>query len=125
MTERLYYLDAYSREFEAEIVAVGPDGLSLAFDRSAFFPGGGGQPCDLGVLTIAGETYNVTEAFASEGLTWHKLDRPVPAEFKGRAVQAVLDWERRYSHMRYHSALHLLNGVAYNAFGALVAGAQV
>lgn len=125
MTEKLYYKDTYAREFEAEIVEVGPDGLALAFDRSAFYPGGGGQPCDLGTLSIDGEIYNVTEVYAADGTIWHKLDRAVPAEFKGREVKAILDWQRRYSHMRYHSALHLLNGVAYNAFGALVTGGQV
>jgi misacylated tRNA(Ala) deacylase len=125
MTERFYYLDTYAREFEAEIVEVGPDGLSLALDRSGFYPGGGGQPCDLGTVTIEGETYNVTEVYASDGTLWHKLDRSIPADFKGREVRAALDWQRRYNHMRYHSALHVLNGVAYNAFGALVTGGQV
>jgi Ser-tRNA(Ala) deacylase AlaX len=125
MTERLYYQDVYAREFEAEIVAVGPDGLTLAFDRSAFYPGGGGQPCDLGLIIIDGEPYNVTEVYASDGTVWHKLDRAVPDDFKGRPIKASLDWERRYKHMRHHTALHLLNGVAYNAFGALVSGGQV
>lgn len=125
MTEKIYYQDTYAREFEAEIVEVGPDGLSLAFDRSAFYPGGGGQPCDLGTVTISDELYQVTEVHATDGVFWHKLDRSVPAEFKGREVKAILDWERRYGHMRHHTALHLLNGVAFNAFGALVSGGQV
>jgi misacylated tRNA(Ala) deacylase len=125
MTEKLYYADTYRRDFEAEIVAVGSDGLTLALDRSAFYPGGGGQPCDLGTLTIDAEPYTVTEVFHSDGTIWHRLNRAVPLEFKGRGVQAALDWERRYSHMRYHTALHLLNGVAFHTYGALVTGAQV
>jgi len=125
MTEKLYYQDVYAREFEAKIVAVSPDGLNLALDRSAFFPGGGGQPSDSGTFIIEGENYTVSEAFSAEGFTWHKLERAVPADFKGRSLKAELDWERRYAHMRHHTALHVLNGVAFLAYGALVAGAQV
>lgn len=125
MTDKLYYADPYGREFEAEITGVSEDGLTLAFDRTAFYPGGGGQPCDLGSLTIEGEPYTVTEVFHTDGTIWHRLDRAVAAEFKGRGVKATLDWERRYNHMRYHTALHLLNGVAFHEYGALVTGAQV
>lgn len=125
MTEKLYYLDTYAQEFEAEITDVSPDGLTLAFDRTLFFSGGGGQPCDLGALTIGDAEYTVTEVFSSDGIIWHKLDRAVPAEFKGREVKATLDWQRRYGLMRHHTALHLLNGVAFHTFGALVTGAQV
>ncbi|HEX2910176.1 MAG TPA: alanyl-tRNA editing protein [Chloroflexia bacterium] len=125
MTEKLYYKDTYAKEFEAEIVSLDQEGNLIALDRSAFYPGGGGQPCDLGWLTIEGEQYTITEVFANGNLIWHRLDRAIPADFKGRGVQALLDWERRYSHMRHHTALHVLNGVAYNNFGALVTGGQV
>ncbi len=125
MTEKYYYTDPYAREFEAEIVASDPAGLALAFDRTAFFPGGGGQPCDLGSLSIEGEEYTVQEVYSADGVIWHRIDRAVPASFQGRGVLARLDWERRYAHMRHHTALHVLNGVAFLDYGALVAGAQV
>ncbi len=125
MTEKFYYADPYAREFEAEIVGLGPDGLSLRLDRSGFYPGGGGQPCDLGWFIIEDEQYAVTDVYSEDGQIWHRLDRAIPADFKGRGVHAQLDWERRYAHMRHHTALHVLNGVAYNNFGALVTGAQV
>ena len=125
MTEKYYYLNPYAREFEAEIIALDPSGQALALDRSGFYPGGGGQPCDLGWLTVDGERYAVTEVYPQDGLIWHRLDRTVPQAYRGRAVQAQLDWERRFAHMRHHSALHVLNGVAYNNFGALVTGGQV
>lgn len=125
MTENLYYADAYLQEFEAEISAVSEDGRAVALDRSAFFPGGGGQPSDTGHFILEGETFTVGEAYAANGLTWHRLDRAVPADFKGRRLRVALDWERRYALMRHHSGLHVLNGVAYLAFGSLVSGAQV
>ena len=124
-TEKLYYTDTYMREFEAEIFAVSEDGLAVALDRSAFYPGGGGQPSDAGSLEIDGEIFTVNEAYAADGFIWHKLARPVPVDFKGHMLKATLDWERRYSIMRHHSGLHVLNGVAFLAFGALVSGAQV
>lgn len=125
MTERLYYLDSYKQEFEAEIVSVSPDGQMVAFDRTLFFATGGGQPNDTGKVVIADEEYEITDVTSSDGTTWHKLDRTIPSEFIGREVKAAIDWGRRYGHMRHHTALHLLNGVGYHAFGALVTGAQV
>ena len=124
-TEKLYYTDAYMREFEAEIVAVAADGLTVALDRTAFYPGGGGQPSDVGNFIIEGETYSVTNAYAADGIIWHKLDRAVPAAFTQRPLRASLDWEQRYALMRHHSGLHVLNGVAYLAFGAMVTGCQI
>lgn len=124
-TKKYYYTEPYARDFEAEIVDIAPEGLAIAFDQSGFFPGGGGQPCDLGWLTIEGEDYTVTEVYSQNDIIWHKVDRAIPTDFKGRGVNARLDWERRYGHMRYHSALHVLNGVAYTQYGALVTGAQV
>jgi misacylated tRNA(Ala) deacylase len=125
MTEKYYYTAPYARDFEAEIVGFDQTGLAVALDKSGFFSGGGGQPCDLGWLTIEGEEYSVEEVYAAEGQIWHKLDRAIPADFKGRGATGRLDWERRYAHMRHHTALHVLNGVAYNNFGAMVTGAQV
>jgi misacylated tRNA(Ala) deacylase len=125
MTEKFYYIDPYAQQFEAEITAFDQDNTALALDRSGFYPGGGGQPCDLGWLTIEGEQYTVTEVFSSGDRIWHKLDRALPESFKGRGVLGKLDWERRYAHMRHHTALHVLNGVAYNNFGALVTGGQI
>ena len=125
MTEKYFYTEPYARDFEAEIVAFDPTGLAIALDKTLFFAVGGGQPGDLGLLTIEGEDYTVEDVYAADGTIWHKLDRALPAEFKGKGALGKLDWERRYAHMRHHTALHVLNGVAYNDFGALVSGAQV
>jgi misacylated tRNA(Ala) deacylase len=127
-TERLYYTQPYLRQFEAEITEIGEDGTVVAFDRSLFFPTGGGQPADNGkisIIGIEGEAYQVTDVYATNGITWHKLDRALPAAFKGKGVQGEIDWERRWTHMQHHSGLHLICGIAFQEFGALVSGAQI
>ena len=117
--EALYANDAYVREFDAVVVAV--DERRVALDRTAFFPGGGGQPCDLGVL--AGLP---VESVKREGeLVWHALggDGPVPAE--GATVRGELDWERRHALMRTHTALHVLSAVIWRDYEAKVTGASM
>ncbi len=131
MTDLLYQTDSYVREFEARVVAVDAAGNRVALDRTAFYPGGGGQPNDLGALRLhgdpAGETSEVAvpvTAVKKEGdLVWHTLGGAVPQE--GAAVTGVIDWERRYKLMQTHSALHVLCGVVYRDYGALVTGGNM
>ncbi len=131
MTDLLYQTDSYVREFEAQVVAVDPAGSRVALDRTAFYPGGGGQPNDLGALRLhvfsGTETPEVTvpvTAVKKEGdLVWHTLSGVVPQV--GAAVTGVIDWERRYKLMQTHSALHVLCGVVYRDFGALVTGGNM
>ncbi len=129
MTEQLYYQDAYLREFTAAVVAAdaGPGGLRVALDRTAFYPGGGGQPCDTGRLEIAGVGYMVSRV-AKEGDTlWHFLaagdGEAAPAS--GAEVHAALDWVRRYKLMRTHTAMHVLCGVVWRDYGASVTGGNM
>jgi misacylated tRNA(Ala) deacylase len=124
-TDRLYYAQPYATRFEAEIVDIGEDGTVIALDRSLFYPVAGGQPADNGKIAIEGEEYQVTDAYATDGWVWHKLDRALPSEFKGKGIQGEVDWERRWTHMRHHSGLHLICGIAFSEFGALVSGAQI
>jgi misacylated tRNA(Ala) deacylase len=118
MTELLYPRDAYLTRFEATVTVALPDGVVL--DRSAFFPGGGGQPADTGTLTWPGGRAAVTGLARRDGELVHLLDGPVPAQ--GAAVAGELDWERRYAHMRTHTALHTLGGVIARDHGALITG---
>lgn len=120
-TLRLELDDPTLREWEATVLAAGDDGIVL--DRSAFYPGGGGQPPDTGVLLwggvatrIAGARKTVDDVYliAAEG-------EPVPPV--GTAVRGALDDRRRSALMRTHSALHLLNGVVYRDFDLLVTSA--
>lgn len=128
MSQKGYYADTYKDKFDAQITGQTSNNQSVSFDTTFFYPGGGGQPYDLGSLVIdnSPEVYSVVEVYLGEdGQIWHKLDRPLASNNLQKIVHAKLDWERRYAHMRYHTALHVLNGVAYHTFGALVTGAQV
>ncbi|RME83548.1 MAG: alanyl-tRNA editing protein [Caldilineae bacterium] len=120
MTDLLYLTDSYLREFDATVTAVDPEQRRVALDRTAFYPGGGGQPCDLGRL---GEQ-PVSKVKKEGGLVWHWLDGDtLPAV--GDAVHCVLDWDRRYALMRTHTALHILCGVVWRDYGAQVTGGNM
>jgi misacylated tRNA(Ala) deacylase len=121
MTEELYQTDSYMREFDAVVTAA--DGQAITLDRTAFYPGGGGQPHDLGTLTWAGDAVQVVQVKKQAGEIWHTLTGDVPPV--GTRVHGVLDWGRRYRLMRTHTALHVLCGVVYHDYGALVTGGNM
>ena len=118
MTEPIYQRDAYQTSFEARVVTADPAGVVL--DRSAFFPGGGGQPADTGTLRWEGGSAAVIGLTRRDGALLHLLDGAAPPE--GASVTGELDWARRYAHMRTHTALHTLCGVIGRDHGALVTG---
>lgn len=101
----------YDRQFEATVTAVAPTGDAVQLDRTLFYPTGGGQPGDIGTLTLAdGTVLTVTDTVKGEtpGDPWHRLSEPVAALAVGLAVAGEIDWQRRYRHMRMHTAMHLL-----------------
>ncbi|MGE5292144.1 MAG: alanyl-tRNA editing protein [Micromonosporaceae bacterium] len=121
-THRLELADQTLREWEATVLAAGPDWIVL--DRSAFYPGGGGQPPDNGVLLWGGVTTRVVGARKGDDLYLLPADGdPVPPP--GTAVRGALDDERRSALMRTHSALHVLCGVVFRDYGALVTGGNM
>lgn len=120
MTEPVFRADPYARRCEAEVVASGEGWVRL--DRTVFYPTGGGQPGDSGLLTgVDQTTFKVAEAVkAGDEVVVHRLaESASPAA--GSLVTATLDWERRFAHMRMHSALHLLCGAVNQA----VTGGQI
>ncbi len=123
-TDPLYATDAYVRDCEARVVAVDPDAGRIALDRTVFYPGGGGQPADRGLLVWGDGRAEVTRVGQADGLVWHELDGghlPGPdTEVHGR-----LDWDRRYALMRTHTALHVLCGVIWHEFGVAVTGGNM
>ncbi len=127
MTELLYLTDSYLKEFPARVVAVDAEAGAVALDRTAFYPGGGGQPHDLGWLEVDGRTLPVTRVKRTGDRVWHTLDLSqggaLPAE--GADVLGRLDWERRYLLMRTHTALHILCGVIWRDYGAAVTGGNM
>jgi misacylated tRNA(Ala) deacylase len=121
MTENLFLKDPYEKKFEARVVKL--EGREVMLDRSAFYPGGGGQPADKGSLGIGPVKANVVDARREGTNIVHVLDKAIPDTV--RDLNGTLDWERRYAHMRYHTALHVLSGVIWRYFGAKVTGGQM
>jgi misacylated tRNA(Ala) deacylase len=123
VTDALYLTDAYLKRFEAEVVSATLGGVVL--DRTAFYPSGGGQPADQGRLTLrATEAVQVTDVRKSPEGILHVLDR-APALSPGDRLTGEIDWTRRFAHMRYHTALHILSGVVYRRFGSGITGNQI
>ena len=121
MTEPLYHHDSYIREFQAQVVETLDKGVVL--DRSAFYPGGGGQPSDTGVLRAADGEYRVSKISRKDGKEIHEIEgNPPPA---GTQVTGEVDWDRRYKLMRTHTALHILCGVVWRDYGAQVTGGDL
>ncbi|HET9590846.1 MAG TPA: alanyl-tRNA editing protein [Anaerolineales bacterium] len=125
MTELLYQTDSYLREFDANVVSVWPLERAVVLDRSAFYPGGGGQPCDFGMLTIEGVTYRVDKVKKQGEEVLHSLSGDAPLPSIGSAAHGTLDWARRYALMRTHTALHVLCGTVFRDYGALVTGGDM
>ena len=121
MTEELFLEDSYLKEFRAAVKKV--DGREVILARTAFFPGGGGQPADKGSLGIGPVNAGVVDVRREGRGIVHVLDRAIPDTV--RELKGALDWERRYAHMRYHTALHVLSGVIWKAFDAKVTGGQM
>jgi misacylated tRNA(Ala) deacylase len=127
--EQVCYTDAYARSVAARVrrVEVG-DSTLLVLDRTNFYPGGGGQPSDRGVLLRAGDgrSWTVRSARKVDGEIVHELeptDGDPPAV--GDELQVDIDWARRFALMRTHTALHALCGVVWRDHGALVTGGNM
>jgi len=119
MTVPLYWRDQSLMDWTATVLASSPEGVVL--DESAFFPGGGGQPADVGVLEWSG-VFTRIDGVSVAGLAPTEGD-PLPAV--GTVVHARLDDVRRRQLMRTHSGLHVVCGVVYRDFGALVTGSNM
>ena len=121
MTNLLFHEHSYLREFDAIVTDVADTGVAL--DRTAFFIGGGGQPSDIGLLTAEGREYAVAGIKRDGGLLVHLIEGDRPSA--GSQVSGKIDWERRYQLMRTHTALHILCGVVWRDYGALVTGGNM
>ncbi len=125
MTELLYQTDSYLKEFPATVVAVDEVNHAALLDRTAFYPGGGGQPYDKGWLVVNGDAHPLVRARKGPEGIWHVLVPEAPLPEPGTELVGKLDWERRYSLMRTHTALHILCGTVFRDYGALVTGGDM
>ena len=125
VTERLYLQDSYCFEAEALVSAIQPD--SLAFDRTCFYPGGGGQPADEGFAKLKnGEKLEITCAHAdADEIIWHTSQTPPPLNLLGQPVRLILNKDRRLMLMRYHTVLHILNTLALREYQGWITGVQI
>jgi misacylated tRNA(Ala) deacylase len=121
MTELLYVTDAYLKTFEANVTDQVDGGVVL--DRTAFYPGGGGQPFDIGVLAASNQMWAVKMVKKVESQVIHFINGKLPEV--GTAVTATLDWNHRYQLMRTHTAMHILCGVVWRDYGASVTGGNM
>jgi misacylated tRNA(Ala) deacylase len=128
--EQLCYTDAYARRVDGRVVSIDDTGEAplIVLDRTVFYPGGGGQPSDRGLVLRAsdGRSWTVRAARKAAGDIVHELE---PAEGGppelGDVLTVDLDWARRFALMRTHTALHALCGVVWRDYGALVTGGNM
>ena len=119
MSQLLAHKDSYLKEFDAVVTAVNAEENAVTLDKTAFFPGGGGQPNDLGWLN---DTPVIKIKRQGEQI-WHWLEDNLPAV--GDSIHGKLDWDRRYKLMRTHTAFHILCGVVWRDYKAQVTGGNM
>lgn len=119
----LFAVDAYRREFGSTVAEVDREGGRIRLARTAFYPGGGGQPCDLGTILAPGGALTVTAVKRDRGPIWHMVEGDLPDV--GAEVQGIVDWDRRHRLMRTHTALHILCGVIWADYAIPVTGGNM
>jgi len=132
MTLLLAHTDSYLREFDSIVSHVDNEACVLALNRTAFYPGGGGQPCDTGIIQwMDGDTQikvGITKTKKGGADIAHYLaptSTPITLPSIGTTVAGVIDWDRRYQLMRTHTAMHILCGVVWRDYGAQVTGGNM
>jgi misacylated tRNA(Ala) deacylase len=125
MTTLLYQTDSYLEKFEAEVTAHDADSHAVILSQTAFYPGGGGQPADSGTLSAQGADYRISRAKKGGEHVLHLVEGELPLPAIGSLIQGEIDWQRRYQLMRTHTAMHILCGVIFRDYGALVTGGDM
>ncbi|MEG3581651.1 MAG: alanyl-tRNA editing protein [Chloroflexota bacterium] len=121
MTEEIYNLDAYAAKCDAVITKIQDEGIFL--DSTVFFPGGGGQPCDKGIMKTESKDLEVNQVKRIEGEIFHFVN--TDNLNVGDKIQCVLNWKRRHNLMKTHTALHIMCGVVWRDFQALATGGNM
>ena len=123
MTDLLFHKDSYLQSTSATVIKIVEDN-GIVLDRTVFYPGGGGQPHDLGVISIGNKNVAVTKVQNVKGevIHWVEDNHGITT---GQSVTAEIDWDRRYTLMRTHTALHILCGVVWRDYKAQVTGGDM
>jgi misacylated tRNA(Ala) deacylase len=124
-TIRLYWEDDHCFETEALVLDVAAG--AIAFDRTCFYPGGGGQPSDAGTVALSGgPVLDITSMRSDPGdILWHVVDGEIPAGIAGQSAKLSLNRERRLALARHHTVLHVLNTIALRDYQAWITGVQI
>lgn len=122
MKEPVYLRDCYLKEMDATVESVKDDKF-VVLDETLFYPNSGGQPHDTGVLIRDVEEFPVVYAGKFGGAISHEVSKPGLSA--GDKVKAVIDWDRRYLFMKYHTACHILSAIIHNETGAQISGNQL
>jgi misacylated tRNA(Ala) deacylase len=123
MTEKIYSTEAYAREMVAAVVGIDREDSRILLDKTVFYPGGGGQPHDVGGIWIGDDRLDVVRVTADRDGVWHWVDGGLPSV--GTELRGELDWERRYKMMRTHTAMHAMCGVVWRAYQVPVTGGNM
>ena len=123
MTDEIFSRDAYQARTDATVTEVREDGVVL--DRTVFYARGGGQPGDTGTLRWEGGEARVTDTVKASGEVLHVLEEGATPPPIGASVNAEIDWARRHTLMRTHTALHALSGIVFTDYGARVTGGNM
>lgn len=124
-TDQLFQTDSYLREFDARVIGVDDERHGVILDRTALYPGGGGQPADHGALALDSASLPVTGSKRDGDAIVHLIDQTAALPDVGATVTGTVDWDRRYALMRMHTALHILCGVVFRDYQALVTGGNM
>ena len=125
----LYLFDSYLKSFDAAVTAIDSgvnDDIMVIMDRTAFYPTGGGQPCDTGVIVMPnGKSIRVLRVEKADDVIFHYVENPAGLA-SGDVIRGEIDWKRRYAHMKLHTAVHLIDAIVKRKHnGAFLTGGQI
>jgi len=123
MTTKIYSTDSYAQSMDTTVVRTDREDNRILLDATVFYPGGGGQPHDLGELVIGDDRLFVTRVTHDADGVWHWIEGSLPSV--RTTLSGRIDWERRYRLMRTHTALHALCGVIWQRFESPVTGGNM
>ncbi len=119
--KELYSTDAYIKELDTTVAKV-LDNNDIILDETIFYPRGGGQPCDKGIIMYNNEKITVNKVYKKDNFVIHTLDKPIE---KGANVHLNINWDYRYNLMKLHTSLHILSSVVWDIYNAKVTGGNI
>lgn len=122
MEQAIYLKDSYLQEFDSKILEVNQEKF-IILDKTAFYPNSGGQPFDTGKIICNNQEYNIVFVGKFEGKISHEVDKL--GLKPGDSCHCIINWDRRYRFMRYHTAAHIISGLIHKESGALITGNQL